>query len=136
VSSDPIEKPKQLGMGTSVHDGQVILHFTEPREYLALTNLEPVVVGGQMLRNAIVADESTTREVIDVCMALMDFAYEVRGDLKPAGGAVKHELIERHRKTLTNRLVIVMKKLREQKTMTNDKLVKEVLDIVFHEVFA
>jgi hypothetical protein len=61
-----------------------------------------------MLARSMEADPSVAANVIEMAMAIIDAAYEMRGDLKPAGGAVKHELIERHRKTLTQRLTVVM----------------------------
>jgi hypothetical protein len=48
--------------------------------------------------------------------------YEQRGELKPAGGAVKHELIERHRRTLTRRLELVLNSRRERKKTSNAQL--------------
>lgn len=130
----PQEKP--LSVAVTVHDRQVVLHLSEPREFIALTGDEPVIVGTQMLSSAVIADPSTGGAVIDFAMTLIDLVYETRGDLKPAGGAVKHELIERHRATLTKRLEIVMNSTREKKTVNNRSLARQLVDIALAEVFA
>lgn len=128
------EKP--ISCAVSVHGQQVVQHFSEPREFVAFTGVEPVIIGTQMLCRAIEADASNGKYVIDLCMAVIDFAYELRGDLKPAGGAVKHELIERHRRTLTRRLELVLNSQREKKTKSNAQLGKELVEIMLREVFS
>ncbi len=89
-----------------------------------------------MLANAMTADGGTAKDVIDMCMAIIDHAYALRGDLKPAGGAVKHELIERHRRTLTRRIELLMNNKREKKKVSNALLAKETVEVMLREVFA
>lgn len=67
---------------------------------------------------------------------LADLAFEAETGLKPAGSAVKAELIERHRVTLLDRLTVVLNSQRERKTINNRQLSKKLLDIVFAEVFS
>jgi hypothetical protein len=143
VSADQIIAPgllpqpeKPLSVQVTALRSQVVLHLSQPREFVALSNVEPVIIGTQMLCRAIEADGANAVTVIDLCMAVIDFAYELRGDLKPAGGAVKHELIERHRRTLTKRLEVVMNSTREKKTVSNAQLAKEAVEICLKEVFA
>ncbi len=68
-------------------------------------------------------------------MATMDSIYEARGDLKPAGGALKQELIERHRRTLTTRIALHMNTMRERKKMSNQELAAHFVDLMLKEVF-
>ena len=127
--------PKPLSVEVSVFGPQVVLHFSEPREYTAFNPGEAIAVASKFMAKAIEADSLCAKDVIDMSMALIDHAYEVRGDLKPAGGAVKHELIERHRRTLTKRLEVMMNSTREKKTTSNAQLAKQVVDICLNEIF-
>jgi hypothetical protein len=128
------EKP--LSALVTEHGDKVVLHLNQPREFIPFTGREAVVIGTQLLTKAVVADASIGANVVDMAMAIIDFAYEMRGDLKPAGGAVKHELIERHRATLTKRLEVVMNSTREKRTVSNHALAKELTDIMLKEVFS
>lgn len=101
-------------MLVSVHDRKVVQHFPHPLEYLALEADEAIRLG----------------------MTLIDRAYDARGDLKPADGAVKHELIERHRKTLTKRLEVMLNTLRENKRYSTPELSKQLVEACLKEVFA
>jgi hypothetical protein len=125
-----------LSVAVTHHGTQVVLHFSAPREFVAFTGYEPVVIGTQILCRAIEANSECAAKVIDMCMAIMDYAYEARGDLKPAGGAVKHELIERHRRTLTQRLAVVMNSTREKRTISNKSLARQLVDIMLKEVLS
>lgn len=120
----------------TVHGREVVLHFSEPREFVALTGLAPAHIGAKLMINAVAADDTAAQSVLDLCMALIDSVYEQRGDLKPAGGAVKHELIERHRATLTNRLRIVLNSTREKKKIDNAALAKQLVEVMLKEVFS
>lgn len=100
-------------MKVSVHDQKVIQHFPHALEWIALTGEEAIRLG----------------------MTLIDRAYEARGDLKPADGAVKHELVERHRRTLTKRLEVVLNSTREKKTTSNRELARQVVELMLKAVF-
>lgn len=127
---------KPLSIAVTVHGNQAVLHFSEPREYVALTGPEPIQIGARMFVAAVEANRDVAQAAIAGAMAVIDGIYEMRGDIKPAGGAVKHELIERHRATLTKRLEVVMNSLREKKTTSNHGLAKQLVDIMLAEVFA
>jgi hypothetical protein len=127
---------KPMEVQVTVHGENAVLHFSAPREYVAFTGPEALLVGARLMVAAIEAQPHAGNSAIQAAMAIIDAVYEMRGDLKPAGGAVKHELIERHRRTLTNRLNTVLTSTREKKTTTNEKLAKQLVDIMLHEVFA
>lgn len=127
--------PKPMSLAVTVHGKQAVLHMSEPREYLALTGPEPIQLGARMFIAAVEADSTMAQPAIAGAMAVIDGIYELRGDIKPAGGAVKHELIERHRGILTKRLEVMMNSTREKKTTSNQQLAKQVVDIMLNEVF-
>jgi hypothetical protein len=129
-----VEKP--LSIAVTAHDKQAVLHLSEPREYVALSGSEPLMIGQRLILAGVEARPDTGQAAIAVALALIDGIYELRGDLKPAGGAVKHELIERHRATLTKRLEVVCNSIREKRTVSNHQLAKELTDIMLKEVFS
>lgn len=93
--------------------GDVMLSFQHPMDFVALTPEMAIQVG----------------------MVLVDKAYEAKGELKPAGGAVKQELIDRHRKTLIRRLEIHFNSQRERKKMNNAMLARHCVETMLNEVF-
>jgi hypothetical protein len=128
--------PKPLEITVTVHGKQSVLHMTEPREYLAMTGPEPIQIGARLFVAAVEADKQMAQPAISAAMAIIDAVYELCGDMKPAGGAVKHELIERHRGTLTKRLEVVMNSTREKRTVSNQQMAKQLVDIMLSEVFS
>lgn len=131
------EAPQDLAVNVQVaDDGRVVLRFSAPREYVAMGVQEAMLIAGRLFVASVEADPSSGNAAIQVAMAMIDAVYELRGDLKPAGGAVKHELIERHRRTLTNRINTVLTSTREKRKLSNEALSKQLVDIVLHEVFA
>lgn len=131
------EAPQDLAVNVQVaDDGRVVLRFSAPREYVAMGVQEAMLIAGRLFVASVEADPSSGNAAIQVAMAMIDAVYELRGDLKPAGGAVKHELIERHRRTLTNRINTVLTSTREKRKLSNEALAKQLVDIVLHEVFA
>ena len=135
LSSTDDASKKPLAVAVSVYGNQAVLHMDAPREYLALTGPEPIQLGARLFVAAVEADKTMAQAAIVVAMAVIDGIYELRGDIKPAGGAVKHELIERHRMTLTKRLEVMMNSTREKKTTSNAQLSKQIVDIFLNEVF-
>lgn len=129
-------KDDKLSVGVSVHGRQAVWHFSEPREFVALQANEALALGTKTMLAAVEADNSVAQQTIEMAMHLIDLVYEVQGAIKPAGGAVKHELIERHRRTLTRRLEIVMNSEREKKTTSNAALAKKVVEVLLKEVFS
>lgn len=128
-----LEKPLQIAV--TVHDRQAVLHFSEPREYVALADAHPLMIGQRLILAGVEARPDIGQAAIATAMAVIDGIYDLRGDLKPAGGAVKHELIERHRKTLTRRLEVVMNSTREKRKVSNAQLARQLADIMLAEVF-
>lgn len=130
----PGAQPPKLSMAVTAHDGQAVVHFSEPREFVGLMPNEAVAIGTRMLLTAVEADRAIGQTVIDMCMSLVDAVYELRGDLKPAGSAMKHELMERHRRTLTKRLEVVLNSMRERRKVSNFQLSKELVEICIKEI--
>lgn len=132
-----LAQPEQpLSANVTRFDRQVVLHLSQPREFVAFTGMEPVIIGARMLAHAMDADMSTAKAVLELCTTLADAAHAADGGLKPAGGAVKHELIERHRRTLTKRLEIILNSQREKKKVSNAQLAKLMVDTMLSEVFS
>lgn len=71
-----------------------------------------------------------------VAARLIDCAFEADDQPKPAGDAVKAALVQRHRRTLLPRVTAILRSMREEKTKTNEYIAAQVIDAVFHEVFA
>lgn len=120
----------------TVHDGQVVLHFERPIEYAVYNPVGAIADATKMIAFAVEADRGVAQLAINAAMFLVDHVYETRGDMKPAGSAIKHELVERHRRTLTNRLTVVLNSQRENKVKKNAKLAKELVDMMLREVFS
>jgi hypothetical protein len=133
--SDIIVDP-QISVNVTVHGDQVVQHFNSPREYVAFQAEEAIIIGTRLMALAIEADETVAPAMINLAMGLIDHAYEQRGDLKPMGGAVKHELIERHRKTLTKRVEVVLNSTREKRKVSTPILAKELVEVCLKEVFS
>ena len=67
---------------------------------------------------------------------LADLAFEAETSLKPAGNALKAELVDRHRVKLVNRLTLILNTQREKRTITNRSLAKTAVDAMLSEVFS
>lgn len=75
-----------------------------------------------------------------VAMHMADLAGEIQGGDKTipgvtAGKALKDELIERHRMTLTRRVALVMGSIRKDVKRTDGQAAQEIVDIVLKEIF-
>lgn len=130
---------RRTGVTVTLYDGQqpnlVVVHFDQPvGEFAPFEPIGAVDIGAKMLANAAVAERGAADAVIKACMVLVDHVYEARGDLKPAGGALKHELTERHRRTLTRRLEVMLNSARENKTKSNHELAKTLVETCLKEV--
>jgi hypothetical protein len=129
-------KPPTGATVVSVHDGLVVLHFERACEYAVYAPVGAVSDATRMMAFAAAEDAQAAQLVVNAAMFLIDHVYEVRGDLKPAGGAVKHELIERHRRTLTKRLEVMLNSRREKRTVSNQQLAKEAVEVMLKAVFS
>jgi len=66
---------------------------------------------------------------------ITDLAFEADSSIKPVGPALKANLIEKHRAVLIPRITTVMNSLRTKRTVTNQQLAVQLMDIVCSEVF-
>lgn len=113
-----------------------IVHLTAPAEMVLLHGEGAASVGAKLLAAVPEIDPSKGQLTIDLCMFVIDHVYACRGDLKPAGGAVKHEMMERHRYTLTKRLEVMLNSQREKKTVNNRSLARLMVDAMMSAVFS
>lgn len=74
-------------------------------------------------------------DALTLSTLIADLAFEAESGLKSAGGALKAELVERHRVKLVDRLSVVFNSMREKRTTSNRQLAKQVVDICMGEVF-
>lgn len=120
----------------SIYDGHVVLHFPVATEHAVYAPLGAISDAAKMILMAVQADKTQAAMALRIVEHIADEVYEIRGDLKPAGGAMKHEIIERHRRTLTRRLEVVLNSQREKKTKSNHKLAVDLVNICLHAVFS
>ena len=94
-------------------DGKVILKFDRDINYL----------------------EMGPQNAFDIAEAMSTAAFECRDGVKPAGPALKAELIERHRMALTQRLALMLNSTRNDVRIGNGQLAKSLVDTCLSEVF-
>lgn len=136
--------PATGGIEVSTYDGPdapggrpvAIVHLTAPAEMVLLHGEGAASVGAKLLAAVPEIDPSKGQLAIDLCLFIIDHVYACRGDLKPASGAAKHELMERHRHTLTKRLEVMLNSQREKKTLSNHALSKQMVDAMMSAVFS
>jgi len=100
-------------MVLGIHDGKVMQRFEHATE--------------------VVLYES--QNALDVAEEIARLAFEVRDGMKPAGPALKTELIERHRMTLTARVALMLRTLRADKMRTDGEVAQAVVEACLKEVF-
>lgn len=135
--------PGTGGIEVSTYDGPdcpggkpvAIVHLTAPAEMVLLHAHGAASVGAKLLAAVPELDPTCGQMAIDLAMFVIDHVYDCRGDLKPAGSAAKHELMERHRSKLTKRLEVMLNSQREKKTVNNRSLARLMVDAMMHEVF-
>lgn len=143
---EAVEKPSAPGTGgieVSTYHGPdapggkpvAIVHLTAPAEMVLLHGVGAASVGAKLLAAVAEIDPSSSQLAIDLALFVIDHVYAVRGDLKPAGGAAKQELMERHRVTLTKRLEVMLNSQREKKTVNNHQLSKQMVEAMMRAVF-
>jgi hypothetical protein len=64
-----------------------------------------------------------------------DLAYEADTGLKPAGTGLKAALVERARIKLATRVALMLRSMREDKTISHQKIAQEVVDACLKEVY-
>lgn len=70
-----------------------------------------------------------------IACAMTDAAFELRTGNKPASDTLKASLIERHRATLTRRVEIMIKSMREDKKLHHRQLAQRIVEACLKEVF-
>jgi len=73
---------------------------------------------------------------LDMGQMIIDLAFEADTGLKPLGPAAKAELVRKHRQKLIPRVALMMSSLREQRTVSNDAIARQIIDAVCAEVFS
>ncbi len=89
----------------------------------------------QKFQHSVEFVEYDPENLLTICEAFARAAFEARDGMKPAGNTLKAELIERHRMTLTQRIAVMLNTLRDDKTLTNGKLARTLVDTCLKEVF-
>jgi hypothetical protein len=79
--------------------------------------------------------EYDPENAITIAEALTSNAFEARDGVKPVGDTLKAELVERHRRVLTQRLKVLLGSTRENKTISNDRLAQIMVETCMKEVF-
>lgn len=73
-------------------------------------------------------------DALSLSSLLADLAFEAETSLK-VPEAMKKELVARHRKTLLNRIRVMLNSTREVRTINNHALAQTIVDAVSKEVF-
>ena len=136
AQQQPTQGPASGRTAVTIHDGLVVLHFEKPAEFAAYAPLGALSDGAKMMLLAAEADPQVAQKVIELSLAMVDHVYAARGDLKPVGGAAKHELQERHRRTLLARVRNILATFREQRKVDHAALSKTIVDAMMREVFS
>lgn len=112
MSQTEIENKASVEMVIGTEDGKVFQRFKEP---MVLVTYDPA-------------------NAITIAGAIADAAFECRDGVKPVAGALKTELIERHRDVLVQRVPLVLRSLLDS-GKTDGYIAKELIDICFKEIF-
>lgn len=76
------------------------------------------------------------KTALDIGQMIIDLAFEADTGLKPLGPAAKAELVKKHREKLIPRVAMMMNSMREKRTISNDALARQIMDVVCAEVFS
>ncbi len=77
----------------------------------------------------------STHDAVMCAGLIADLAYEADQGLKPAGKGLKAALVERARVKLTARVALMLRSMREDKTISHQKLAQEVVDVCLKETY-
>ena len=114
LPSEPVVAPVgQVNMVPTIQDGKIHLYFEQP---MRVVIFEP-------------------QNMLDICEKLAELAYEARGDMKPAGGALKHDIVEKHRKASVNKIALMLNTTREDKSRSHRELAETIVDAIFQRIF-
>lgn len=105
-----------------VHDqGKAIILFSESPEFLEPVRIDRWVMDPQ--------------EGLVIAEHLAQTCFEARDGVKPVGAALKAEIVERHRMTLTHRVALMLGTLREDKNKSDGQVAQAVVEACLKEVF-
>ena len=107
-----IEDKASVQMAIGIEGGKVIQRFKEPMLEVQYDPQNAIVIAG----------------------AIADAAFECRDGVKPVAGALKTELIERHRDVLIQRFPLVLRSLIDS-GKSDGYIAKELINICFKEIF-
>ena len=74
-------------------------------------------------------------DALTMSSLIADLAFQEDTSLRMPN-AMKEELVQRHRKTLLDRISVVLNSQREKKTISNRSLAQQLVDIMSKEVFS
>ncbi len=112
-----------IEMSVVARDGTVHLLFSEKDQ---AGQLRPAYTANFML---------SATDALTMSSLLADLAFQEDTGLR-IPNAQKEELVQRHRKTLLDRLSVVLNSQREKKTISNRSLAMQLVDIMSREVFS
>ncbi len=114
-----------ITMSVAARDGEVHLLFNEEDRQ---TKQPRAAYTANFLMSA--------NDALAFSTLVADLAFEAETGLKAAGSAIKAELIDRHRATLTRRIELMMNSQREKKKLSNAQLARQVVEVCMSEVFS
>lgn len=110
-------------MSVAARDGQVHLLFSERDQ---AGDLRPAYTANMLL---------SAGDALTLSSLIADLALQEDTGLR-IPEAMKAELVQRHRKTLLDRISVVLNSQREKKTISNRSLAMQLVDIMSKEVFS
>lgn len=110
-------------MSVAARDGQVHLLFSERDQ---AGDLRPAYTANMLL---------SAGDALTLSSLIADLALQEDTGLR-IPEAMKAELVQRHRKTLLDRISVVLNSQREKKTISNRSLAQQLVDIMSKEVFS
>jgi hypothetical protein len=112
-----------IEMSVAARDGQVHLLFSERDQ---VGELRPAYTANMLL---------SAGDALTMSSLIADLALQEDTGLR-IPEAMKAELVQRHRKTLMDRITVVLNSQREKKTISNRSLAMQLVDIMSKEVFS
>lgn len=112
-----------IEMTVAARDGQIHLLFSERDER---GELRPAYTANMLL---------SASDALTLSSLIADLAFQEDTSLR-VPDALKEELVQRHRKTLRDRIGVVLNSTREKKTISNRSLAMQLVDIMSKEVFS
>lgn len=110
-------------MSIAARDGQVHLLFSERDQ---AGELRPAYTANMLL---------SAGDALTMSSLIADLALQEDAGLR-IPEAMKEELVQRHRKTLLDRLTVMLNSSREKKTISNRSLAQLMVDAMSREVFS